>query len=1425
MADVTWDGLDAFARPVHGRQKARVSLGYVYDGVYMAPADKANAFAALPAGTPLSITARNEIVLSKIWWGVLDAWDARASERIGGFSLDVHHAFDPVGKVLYLGNGKRRSDASIEPVMSTVAGTSAFGKDVDGLPATQSKLWNPYDVAVGPDGRVLIADYGNQRVAAVTPQGTLITLAGNGSIGFSGDGGPGVSAKLNGPRGVAVGPDGSVYIGDSFNKRVRRVDPNGIITTVAGNGQLPSGNQRGDGGLAVNAQLVSPEGVAVAADGSLYIADPGDYRIRRVGTDGIIRTVAGTGGQWGSDDGQPAINVATPSTRHVGVWPSGGFVFAESSRVRVVGQDGLVRTIAGQWNVFGSSGDGGPGTMAKLQTPWGLGVGPDGTVVFTDVGTDTIRRVTPDGIITTIGGNGAQTYNGDGKPALSSATNNANGVAIGPDGAVYVADTFNHRVRKIASGLPALGTASIVIPSEDGSDVYLFNADGQHLSTKDGRTGAVKLAFAYDAKGLLTSVTDVDGQVTTLVRDAVGDVTSVVAPHGQTTTLSMGADGYLTSITSPANEAVSFTYGSGGLMTSMLDARGGLHVFAYDVEGRLTVDQDPAGGSKTLVKGVGNVTISTALGRSTTYGMSDVAAGGESRSVLLPNGQTGTEQRLLDGTRTLALPHGTTVTLSRGPDPRFGMLAPFLTSQVEKTPGNKTRTVTRSRVTSPVNLADPWGFATLTETVNVNGQPWMSVFDKATGALTTTSPLGRAVSQTYDVDGKVVAEQTSGLLPVSYGYDAEGKLVSVTAGSRVWLRGYDPQTGWLASTTDPLLEVTAFGRDAAGRVTVTVRPDNAVIAMSYDLNSNTDSVTPPGRPAHAMSYTPLDRLASYTPPLVNNEPPAIWAYDLDGQLASHTRPDGQMIGYTRDGAGRVSSVDLPAGQGSATIAYDAKGRVGSVAGPMGVTLAYAYDGSLLTGKTWSGAVVGALTRVYDNDFRVMSDNVNGVSQVTYTYDNDGLLISAGPLALTRDPQHGLVIGLSSGALAGSRGYNGHGEVIGVSFQSGANPLYTASLVRDNLGRITQKAEAVQGVTHTYDYAYDAGGRLTDVMVDGLLSEHYDLDPNGNRLSGTYDAQDRLLADGARVYTYTDAGELASKTDTATNATTLTTYDALGALRQVVLPSGVVIDYVIDGEGHRVWKKKNGVKVAGFLYSDKLRPVAELGPAGALVSRFIYATGRNVPDVMQKGGKTYLLITDTIGSVRLVVDAANGAVAQRLDYDTFGNVLADTNPGFQPFGFAGGLYDPDTKLVRFGARDYDPEMGRWTAKDPLLFGGGDTNLYGYVLGDPVNLVDPEGTDVMTLAWWELALGGAGTATAGGLTLASGGIFGLCILLALTLESDAAKEDDNEKYCMDKFVECLENPWQPPNSVYQGRKDCRGCYKQCQWHRKWPELQCP
>lgn len=324
---------------------------------------------------------------------------------------------------------------------------------------------------------------------------------------------------------------------------------------------------------------------------------------------------------------------------------------------------------------------------------------------------------------------------------------------------------------------------------------------------------------------------------------------------------------------------------------------------------------------------------------------------------------------------------------------------------------------------------------------------------------------------------------------------------------------------------------------------------------------------------------------------------------------------------------------------------------------------------------------------------------------------------------------------TSGLVAETLDYSDFGELASYTVTSSGLPARSTSYQRDALGRITQKTETADGNTDVFGYTYDAAGRLTDVTTNGLASESYTYDDNGNRVTSTndqgtfnatFDDQDRLLTYGPLTFTWTLNGEIQTKTNTTTGDVTSFGYDELGNLVDVQLPNGEKLKYLVDGLGRRLGKKRDGVLEKAWLWRSPLQPVAELDASGNVVARFIYAEGVNVPEQMVTDKGTYRFIKDHLGSVRFVIDEATGKAVQEIVYDSWGRVLYDSKPGFQPFGFAGGLYDPDTELVRFGARDYDAEVGRWTAKDPLRFQQADgPNLYLYVHGDPVNFRDPRG----------------------------------------------------------------------------------------------------
>ena len=1342
-----WDGLDVYGRTVNTSQRVSIQIDYKYDVVYYAaPSEFYASFgryrreangAGIVIGTR-GTQAFSQRKITEITLGnkVVD------HSKLGLWTLNDHHYFDFVDNTLFLGDGRELRNDQFEPVVETIAGTGVFASSGDGGNAIDAEVMAPGYMAMGSDGSIFFTEPSGSRIRKIDPAGVITTVAGTGVQGFSGDGGLATNAEINRPRGIALGADGDFYFTDTENHRIRHVSKVGIISTIAGIGIPAISLERGDGGPAIQAHLRNPWSIVRADDGSLYFVDQGLATlelIRKIDPDSLISTVKLVQQPWGLALGLEGEIYHSQS----GTNP---LIFR-------INKDGSSEMVAGNGNSHNHVyQEFIPATDASLEGVQTLAVGNDGSLYFTESTGRRIRRVWPDGLISTVVGiERLSTDNGDGNVASKTNVVGSRGLVAGLDGSLYYSESQFNRISKVRTTLLSTDGSEIQAASGDGTQIFTFDRTGVHLNTKNTYTGEIIRSFGYDANGDLISITDAFGNATAIQRNPDGVATAVISADGQSTLLAYDTAGNLNQITDPSGASWNMGYNPNGLMQTFTDRNQNQNTFTYTPLGLLTNDLNPGGGgwdlSRTELDDGRVVQVTSGQGRIATYQVTSDNNNNQVRTITAETGKQTVITESVNGDGTTLYTDGTLKSTKIGPSDRFGMQSPVQTEAIITTPSGLSKTINFERVSNLSAANDPLSLTSQTDTTTNNGRVSTLAYDATTRTSTSTLASGRTGTVQINTQGQPVLSQITGLNSATYSYDARGRLQVITEGSGVEQRittlafySTGVMAGFLQSITDAENQVTTFEYDAVGRVTKQILPDLREIVYTYDTNGNLTSLTPPGRPTHVFSYDGVDLETQYTPPSITGiaTPQTGYTYNLDKQLTQVTRPDGQTVHLHYDATtgiadgnptGLLASIAIPTG--TYIYEYDfTSAQLSQITAPDGGTINYSYDGFLLTNSIIAGDVSGSVDRVYDNDFRISTRSINGGNSITFTYDDDSLLTQAGDLAITRETQKaGLISGSTLDSLMTTRTYNDFAEMDSFDASYNTTSLYNTSYTRDKLGRITQKVETVEGTTATTNYVYDDAGRLVSETTGGTTTS-YDYDSNSNRthidgvLVGTYDDQDRLNTFQAASYSYSDNGELLSKTESG--ITTTYNYDVLGNLRQVTLPGSVTVDYVIDGQNRRIGKKVNGALTQGFLYKDQLNPIAELDGSNNIVSRFVYGSKTNMPGYMVKGGNTYRIISDHLGSPRLVVNTQDGTIAQRMDYDTWGNITSDTNPGFQPFGFAGGIYDLHTELTRFGARDYDV-TARWTSKDPIRFGGGDgdSNLYGYVLGDPVNHIDVTG----------------------------------------------------------------------------------------------------
>ena len=1316
-ASFIWDGTDVWGNQVYGPVPANIEIGFVYPIKYTSSTE---AFAFAKASTNLNWTIGfNSIVQATFWKKsriVINKNNQRNHPIAQGWTFSTnHHLYPFQPDTVYKGDGTVVSNESNRAINTVAKFYGPYGTGNNVFDVACDSKGNIYIAVLGVDnytGGVYKLDTNNVLTRIIPASVTSLAIDKNDTIYWS---------SGNGVAGYSI----------------FKLNPNGSSVLIAGGGYDYSEN------IPATQALTYAWKIAVDGEKNIYFTEAyvgSGYRVRRIDKNGLINTVAGTRTMGPANIPGPAKK-ACINPQSVAFDDSGNMYIADGSDgVLKVDASGYLSRIAGgssNYGVPGSDSDGIPATQAYIDAI-GIFIDHVGNIYISDGNTHKVRMIDTYGIITTIAGMGRWGFAGDGGLATSSYLFSPFGLALDQKGNLYIADSSNFRVREVSSAYGDIGSYKLSqgdIPFVEDGLCYDFDYAGYHKKTFDVQTGTVLYSFGYDADRNLTSVTNRFGETTTI--NYTGGVPStIVSQDGISTALTLDAGSNLTDLTFSDGNGYHFDYNGGGFMIQERDPRGNYFVHAFDVTGKVTDVSDPEGGHWTYTRQVNQTTgetdyaVTSGENNTTTYADTTDSLGFHS----VITGPAGDQTTCFQTASTMHVEK--TLSCGMGLTSDYDLDAAYkfkFMNKLVETTGSLSRTTTFSATYTDTNSD---GIPDLiTETSVMNGNTATLATNTLNYTRTLTSPEGRTTTFTYDPATLLTTLlHVPGLTDTSYQYDGRGRPVAVTSGSRTTSLAYNDANvnDRTAAITDPRTFTTIYHYNSRDLLFQVDRPDGSNVSFSYDPGGNMTVLSKPsptlGTTAdHDFGYNRVNLSSSYQTPLNNTY---AYTYNKDRQLLSIIMPSGKQISNTYANS-LLTRVQTP--EGNTDITYSCPSKISTLTrSSQGIS--YGYNGSLLSSETMSGSLSQGLGYTYNNDFDMSAVTYAG-GTMNLTYDKDCLLKQAGTYAITRDAGNGLPTAVSDGTLSIGRTFNGYGEQAGQSSSVGSSG-HSWSLTYDDTGRIDGKTETMNGTTNTYTYAYDSLGRLRIVTFNNSVVEDYSYGNNGGRISEmnvykgittsrslSYSNDDQVITAGGTSYTYDADGFLNTKTKGSQVMTY--TYSSRGELLRVSLSDGRVIEYDYDPLGRRITKKVNGSITEKYLWQSSTRLFAVYNGDNTLRYRFECADGR-MPVAMTDGSSTrYYLSYDQVGSLRLVTDTA-GNVVKRVDYDTFGYVVNDTNPSMSiPFGFAGGLYDRDTGIIRFGARDYDPDTGRWTAKDPILFNGGDSDLYGYCLNDPVNLVDPEG----------------------------------------------------------------------------------------------------
>ncbi|XP_014386883.1 PREDICTED: teneurin-3 [Myotis brandtii] len=1228
-----WDKTDAYNQKVYGLSEAVVSVGYEYESCL-------------------------DLTLWEKRTAILQGYELDAS-NMGGWTLDKHHVLD-------VQNGKVFSN----PAHRYYLATDPVTGDLYVSDTNTRRIYRPKSLTGAKD---------------LTKNADVVAGTGEQCLPFDearcGDGGKAVEATLMSPKGMAIDKNGLIYFVDGT--MIRKVDQNGIISTLLGSNDLTSARPLTcDTSMHISqVRLEWPTDLAInPMDNSIYVLD--NNVVLQITENRQVRIAAGRpmhcqvpGVEYSV--GKHAVQTTLESATAIAVSYSGVLYITETdekkiNRIRQVTTDGEISLVAGI---------------------------PSECDCKNDANCDCY-----------------QTGDGYAKDAKLSAPSS---LAASPDGTLYIADLGNIRIRAVSKNKPFLNSMNFYeVASPTDQELYIFDINGTHQYTVSLVTGDYLYNFSYSNDNDITAVTDSNGNTLRIRRDPNRMPVRVVSPDNQVIWLTIGTNGCLKSMTAQGLELVLFTYhGNSGLLATKSDETGWTTFFDYDSEGRLTNVTFPTG-VVTNLHGDMDRAITVDLESSSrdedvsiTSNLSSI----DSFYTMVQDQLRNSYQIGYDGSLRIIYASGLDSHYQTEPHVLAGTANPTMAKRNMTLPGENGQNLVewRFRKEQAQGKVNVFG-----RKLRVNGRNLLSVdFDRTTKTEKIYDDHRKFLLRiAYDTSGHpTLWLPSSKLMAVNVTYSSTGQIASIQRGTTSEKVDYDGQ-GRIVSRV--FADGKTWSYTYLEKSMVLLLHSQRQYIFEYDLWDRLSAITMPSVARHTMQtirsigyYRNI-----YNPPESNAS--VITDYNEEGLLLqtaflgtsrrvlfkyrrqtrlSEILYDSTRVSFTYDeAAGVLKTVNLQSDGFICTIRYR---QIGPLIDRQ--IFRFSEDGMVNARFDYS----------YDNSFRVTS--MQGVINETplpidlYQFDDiSGKVEQFGKFGVIYYDINQII---STAVMTYTKHFDAHGRIKEIQYEIFRSLMYWITIQYDNMGRVTKREIKIGPFANTtkYAYEYDVDGQLQTVYLNEKIMWRYNYDLNGNlhllnpsnsaRLTPLrYDLRDRITRLGDVQYRLDEDGFLRQR------GTEIFEYSSKGLLTRVYSKgSGWTVIYRYDGLGRRVSSKTSLGQHLQFFYADLIYPTRithVYNHSSSEITSLYYDLQGHLFAMEISSGDEFYIASDNTGTP-LAVFSSNGLMLKQIQYTAYGEIYFDSNIDFQlVIGFHGGLYDPLTKLIHFGERDYDILAGRWTTPD-------------------------------------------------------------------------------------------------------------------------------